>query len=151
MSAVNFPTPFTFHDFEPVTLVELRMRFYSCTIRAKPLWWEKVHDPAIVAKWRAEILEHDIETRERLWGGVKYFSVREVRGPAPPDDEDGDADPDVDDDDDPRGPVKQWPRDPVTGAQLDYIIDSLKYAATKREQETGMFVSSSPPCPSSAR
>ena len=67
----KFPTPFDFNDFPPITLVELRMRFYSGKIRAKPLWWEKVHDEGIVAKWRAEIVENDGEMVARFWGGDK--------------------------------------------------------------------------------
>ena len=135
MSDVDFPTPFNFHDFEPVTLVELRMRFYSCKIRTKSLWWENVHDPAIVAKWRAEIVEHDRETVGRLWGRQKLSTIDD-------DDEDDDDDEEDDDDvDDDQGAVKKWPRDPVTEAQLDYVVEELKHAATKRDNETGAFVS----------
>ena len=110
----KFPSPFDFNDFPPITLVELRMRFYSGKIRSKPLWWEKVHDPAIVARWRAEIVENDRIAVEKFWGGDEQFEV-------------GDGE-------------KQWPRDPISDAQLDYILDEIKHEASKRDEETGIFV-----------
>ena len=111
----GFPTPFRFNGFEPVTFVELRMRFYSGSIRAKPLWWDKIHDAAIVAKWREEIVESDRAEVERLWGGEERF-------------EDGEGE-------------KQWPRDPITDAQLEYIFAELEHEAGKRDERTGIFVS----------
>ena len=114
----TFPAPYRFNDFPPITLVEIRMRFYSGKIRAKPRWWEKVHDPEIVAKWRAEIIGSDQESVDYWWGGETRF-------------EEGDI----------YGKPKQWPREPITDAQLDYIIDELKYEASKRDQGTGIFVS----------
>ena len=119
----SFPSPFFFNDVEPVTLVELRMRFYSGKIRAKPLWWEKVNDQSIVAKWRAEIVENDGEMVERFWGGDKR--TKEVM-----ETEDGDH------------RAKPWPRERITEAQLDYVVEELKYEAGRRDEETGIFVSS---------
>ncbi len=55
----TFPSPFDFNVREPVTLVELRMRKLSGMIRQKSRWWEKVLDDALVAKWRAEMVEYD--------------------------------------------------------------------------------------------
>ncbi|KAI9060912.1 hypothetical protein FKP32DRAFT_1577024 [Trametes sanguinea] len=94
------------------------MRHLSCDIRAKPDWWTKVHDPAIVAKWRAEVIEQDAEVVESFWGGEKRF-------------------------DDGRG-EKLWPRDPITVAQLDYIFDELRYDASRRDEATGIYISSIP-------
>ena len=48
----EFPSPFTFKEREPTTLVELRMRLFSSKIRSKPDWWDKVNDAAIAQKWR---------------------------------------------------------------------------------------------------
>ena len=112
----KFPSPFRFNAFEPITLVELRMRFYSGKIRSKPLWWEKVHDSEIVAKWHAEIVEQDRVAVERLWGGEERLVNWE----------DG---------------AKKWPRERITPAQLDYIFQELKYEAARRDPETGIFVS----------
>ena len=80
--AGDFPSPFDWGAREPITLVELRMRQLSGRIRAKPNWWEKVHDEAIVRKWRAEIVERDAEVVEKLWGGEERFEeeVREIVG-----------------------------------------------------------------------
>ena len=103
-----------------MTLVELRMRLYSGQIRAKPLWWEKVKDAAIIAKWRGEIVENDRAAVERLWGGDKRFDALEFN--------------EVED-------VKRWPRDPISDAQLDYIFDELKHDAYARDPDTGIFVS----------
>ena len=113
----SFPSPYCFNDIPPMTLVELRMRFYSGKIRAKPRWWEKVHDTATVANWRAEIRASDKENVERLWGGEKRNKEEDADGKA-----------------------KQWPRQPITETQLDYVIDELRYEASKRDEATGIFV-----------
>ncbi|KAJ8453575.1 hypothetical protein ONZ51_g13520 [Trametes cubensis] len=115
---LQFPSPFTFISRDPITLIELRMRTFSGIIRSKPNWWEKVQDPQLVATWRQEMVEQDRETVERLWGGEERF--KHGRG------------------------TKQWPRDPITEAQLDYIFDQLKYDAAQRDLETGIFVTSIP-------
>ena len=117
----EFPSPFDFNAFAPVTLVELRMRILSGAIRAKPLWWEKVNDPEIVAKWRAEIVEQDRAAVERFWGGAERLQDTLHT------DEDGWV-------------PKQWPRDPINDAQLDYIFEELKWAASRRDEATGIFV-----------
>ncbi|KAI0704792.1 hypothetical protein C8Q76DRAFT_861189 [Earliella scabrosa] len=59
LSSPKFPSPYIFHRRDPLTLVELRMRSLSGLIRQKPRWWEKVQDEALVAKWRAEMVELD--------------------------------------------------------------------------------------------
>ncbi|KAI9060687.1 hypothetical protein FKP32DRAFT_1577366 [Trametes sanguinea] len=58
---VAYRSPFEFHKRVPVPLAELRMRYFSGKIRQKPRWWEKIHDPAIVAKWRQEMVAYDAE------------------------------------------------------------------------------------------
>ncbi|KAI0367129.1 hypothetical protein BV20DRAFT_1055109 [Pilatotrama ljubarskyi] len=39
---------------------------------------------------------------------------------------------------------KQWPHDPITDVQLDYIFDELEYEASQRDPATGIFVTSIP-------
>ncbi len=112
----SFPSPFVFIPREPVTLVELRMRRFAGLVRAKSDWWKKVQDAGLVAKWRAEIVEQDRATVEQFWGyhGRYEFGSGE----------------------------KQWPRDPITDAQLDYIFDQLKYEAGQLDTTAkGIFVS----------
>ena len=114
----EFRSPFDFHVRTPLTLVELRMRQLSGRIRAKPNWWEKLHDGTIVAKWRAEIVEQDRALVDKLWGGEERLN-----------DGSDDAKP------------KMWPRDPITDAQLNYVFDELRHDAAKRDPETGIYVS----------
>ncbi|TFK85149.1 hypothetical protein K466DRAFT_552529 [Polyporus arcularius HHB13444] len=64
----TFPSPFDFNVREPVTLVELRMRKLSGMIRQKSRWWEKILDDALVAKWRAEMVEYDDVARAEEGG-----------------------------------------------------------------------------------
>ena len=121
----SIPSPYDFHDNEPMTLVEVRMRFFSGNIRTKPAWWEKIHDDEVVAKWRAEITKRDKREVEKLWGGNKYWMVWHGKSAGKL-----------------QGTPKRWPREPITEAQLDYIIEELKYEATQRDEKTGIFVSS---------
>ncbi|KAI0360307.1 hypothetical protein OH77DRAFT_1585941 [Trametes cingulata] len=109
---LEFPSPFTFILNHPVPLVELRLRRFSREIRDKPRWWEKVHDAGIVERWTREIVEHDRATVEQFWGGEKRR--------------------------DPGSGEKQWPRDPITDAQLQYLFDELRYLASQRDEETGI-------------
>ncbi|CDO72662.1 hypothetical protein BN946_scf184985.g81 [Trametes cinnabarina] len=113
-----FPSPFRFNSREPITLVELRMHWLLGMVRSKPQWWEKVNDPAIVAKWRREIVDEDAKPVEKLWGGEERFNYG-------------------------RG-EKQWPRDPITDAQLDYVLDELKYEASRRDSQTGIYATAIP-------
>ncbi|KAI0323563.1 hypothetical protein GY45DRAFT_602048, partial [Cubamyces sp. BRFM 1775] len=115
---LEFPSPFFFKEREPVTLVELRMRTLSGLIRSKPNWWTKVNDADIVAKWQQEMVDQDRATVDQLWGGEERF-------------EHG------------RG-EKQWPRDPITDAQLAYIFDQLRYEAGRYDEVTGIFASAVP-------
>ncbi|KAJ2970928.1 hypothetical protein NUW54_g12620 [Trametes sanguinea] len=117
-SDLQFPSPFRFNSREPITLVELRMRKFSGMIRSKPDWWTKVNDPEIMAKWREEMVEEDRKAVQKLWGGEERF--RHGRG------------------------TKQWPRDPITDAQLNYIFEELKYEASRYEERTGIFSTSIP-------
>lgn len=111
-----FPSPFDFNPREPLTLVELRMRSLSGMIRQKPRWWEKVQDGALVAKWRAEMVEHDRVAREKEWDRNREDFY------AP----------------------KRWPRDALTDAQLDYVFAELKHVASARDELTGIHVSRRP-------
>lgn len=112
----EFPSPFVFNDRDPITLVELRMRRFSGIIHAKPNWWEKVYDAELVAKWRAEMVEQDRVCVDSLWKDVNRsdFEYGET----------------------------QWPREPLTDAQLDYIFAQLKYEADQRDPATGIYVRS---------
>ncbi|KAH9940085.1 uncharacterized protein BXZ73DRAFT_43335 [Epithele typhae] len=94
------------------------MAYYSGKIRAKPLWWEKINDSTIAAKWRAEMVEHDRITHDGLWGGERRFDL-----------------------DDETGGAKKWPRDPLTDDEIEYIFDELVYEASMRDPATGIFAS----------
>jgi Protein of unknown function (DUF4246) len=48
------------------TRLERRLDDLTCTIRAKPEWWRKVHDSSIVERWRGEFISQCRKTR---WGG----------------------------------------------------------------------------------
>ncbi|EIW62540.1 uncharacterized protein TRAVEDRAFT_115077 [Trametes versicolor FP-101664 SS1] len=109
---LEFPSPFTFILNNPVPFVELRLRRFARTIRDKPNWWEKVHDPNIVARWTREVIEHDLTMVEQFWGGERRY--------------------------DEGAGEKQWPRDPITDAQLAYLFDELRYLASQRDEETGI-------------
>ncbi|KAI0643491.1 hypothetical protein C8Q79DRAFT_915558 [Trametes meyenii] len=93
------------------------MRKFSGSIRAKPDWWEKVQDAALVAKWRAEMVEQDRAAVEKFWGGDQAFDY---------------------------DTKKRWPRDPITDAQLNYVFDQLKYEAGQRDPVTGIFATTIP-------
>lgn len=110
----EFPSPFVFNNRDPITLVELRMRRFSGIIRAKPNWWEKVHDAELVAKWRAEMIEQDRVFIGNVWSSIGRCNFEYVE--------------------------KKWPRDPLTNAQLDYIFSQLQYEADRRDPATGICV-----------
>ncbi|KAI0631404.1 hypothetical protein C8Q77DRAFT_1061431 [Trametes polyzona] len=94
------------------------MRKFSGMIRAKPDWWTKVYDPALVSKWRAEMVEQNRAAVDRFWGGEKRFDYGYGE--------------------------KKWPRDPITDAQLDYIFDQLRYEADQRDPVTGIYTAAIP-------
>ncbi|KAH9925687.1 uncharacterized protein BXZ73DRAFT_91092 [Epithele typhae] len=94
------------------------MAYYSGKIRAKPLWWEKIRDSAVAAKWRAEMIDHDRATHDGFWGGERRS-----------------------DESDKEGRAKKWPRDPLSDGQIEYIFDELVYEASVREKTTGIFAS----------
>ncbi|TFK89433.1 hypothetical protein K466DRAFT_597778 [Polyporus arcularius HHB13444] len=71
----DLSSPFDFQEREPVTLVELRMRFFSGEVHQKPRWREKINDPGIAAKCRAEMVEHERLQVELCWGGEKRFDI----------------------------------------------------------------------------
>ncbi|KAI0773250.1 hypothetical protein BD413DRAFT_540353 [Trametes elegans] len=116
MTAENkmFPSPFAPIYCEPVPLLELRLRRFSGEIKEKPRWWDKVRDPAIVARWWGEVVEHDRKMVDELWGGEKWYAVGDDEHP------------------------KHWPRDPITEAQLDYLFGELEYDAGQRDAKTGI-------------
>ncbi|KAH9848996.1 hypothetical protein C2E23DRAFT_738253 [Lenzites betulinus] len=117
-SNASFPSPFTFILNNPVPLVELRLRRFARTIRDKPRWWEKVHNVEIAARWKQEIIKHDRAMVERLWGGEKRFYAGKGE--------------------------KQWPRETITDAQLQYLFDELRYLASQRDEETGTLETTIP-------
>ncbi|KAH9923764.1 uncharacterized protein BXZ73DRAFT_103809 [Epithele typhae] len=119
----TFPSPFKFRTTTPITLVELRIRFFSGSIRSKANWWEKVHDSDIVSSWREEILAHDRTEVDRWWGGDKYYDAW-----MPPTSPWGRP-----------SEIKAWPRDVLTSAQLDYTFDQLLYEASQVDKRTGTF------------
>ncbi|TBU59743.1 hypothetical protein BD310DRAFT_905697 [Dichomitus squalens] len=112
-SELEFRSPFEAITRDPLTLIELRMRWFSGKIRAKPTWWKKVYDEEIVTKWCKEIIEHDAAMVERFWSGDEYWKTG-------------------------RG-EKQWPRDKITNVQLNYLFDELRYDASRYDDETGIF------------
>ncbi|KAF9159711.1 hypothetical protein DFQ26_006275 [Actinomortierella ambigua] len=63
------PHPWTGEDYgdglPPISIPELVMMAASNAIREKPEWWRKMTDPAIVGRWKQEILE---ESRARSGG-----------------------------------------------------------------------------------
>ncbi|KAI0716774.1 hypothetical protein C8Q76DRAFT_417198 [Earliella scabrosa] len=134
-----FPSAFDWELGTPITLVELRMRQLSGRIQAKPRWWEKVYDDAIVARWRTEIVEQDRALVETLWGGEERFND-EIERNRDADSADEDSEDGRDGQTLPAGP-KKWPRDPITDAQLDYIFAALRHAASERDSESGIFAS----------
>ncbi|TBU22544.1 hypothetical protein BD311DRAFT_770246 [Dichomitus squalens] len=108
-----FPSPFETNNRTPITLVELRMRRFSGTVRSKPDWWRKIHDDEIVMKWRREMIEHDTVMVDKFWGGDKYY--------------------------DSGTGEKQWPREKISDVQLSYIFDELRYEASQYDKGTGIF------------
>ena len=110
----DFPSPFDWSGKLPTTLVELRIRWFSGTIREKPQWWDKVLKQDIVDKWRDEIVEQDAAMVDKFWGGDE-LNKEDVK--------------------------KQWPREEITKRQLHYLFVELRYLATQRTSETGIQVS----------
>ncbi|KAI0742054.1 hypothetical protein C8Q80DRAFT_1109616 [Daedaleopsis nitida] len=89
----------------------------STMVRAKPGWWEKVHDDKLVAKWRAEMIELDRTAIYKNWD---------------------DSHKEQEDYDENEPTTKNWPIQPITVAQLDYVFDELRYAASQRDEATGI-------------
>ncbi|KAM5540589.1 hypothetical protein V8D89_005620 [Ganoderma adspersum] len=107
----DFPSPFDCSGKLPTTLVELRIRWFSGTLREKPQWWDKVLKQDIVDKWRDEIVEQDAAMVDKFWGGDELNN---------------------------ENVKKQWPREEITKRQLNYLFDELRYLATQRMSETGI-------------
>ncbi|CDO76227.1 hypothetical protein BN946_scf184644.g1 [Trametes cinnabarina] len=91
---------------------------FSGMVRSKPEWWEKVVDPQLVDKWRQEMVAQDRVAVETFWVGDSRFEHRDRE--------------------------KQWPRDTITAAQLQSIFNQLKYEASQRDKETGIFATTIP-------
>ena len=127
LSSPRFPSPYIFHRRDPLTLVE---RSLLGLIRQKPRWWEKVQDEALVAKWRAEMVELDRIACAQEW---KPIALRPEEHGWFDEDENCWYDP-------PRN--KRWPSKNVTDAQLDYVFAELRWAASQVEHNTGIHVSS---------
>ncbi|KAI0742038.1 hypothetical protein C8Q80DRAFT_1357212 [Daedaleopsis nitida] len=113
----EFKLPYEFHPRAPATLVELRMMKLSTMVRAKPRWWEKIHDDNLVAKWRAEMIELDRTAIYKNWDDSRKEQ------------EDYDED---------EPTTKSWPTQPITVAQLDYVFHEPRYAASQRDEATGI-------------
>ncbi|KAI1788936.1 hypothetical protein LXA43DRAFT_1075570 [Ganoderma leucocontextum] len=109
----EFPSPFDWSGKLPTTLVELRIRWLSGTIREKPQWWDKVFRQDILDKWRDEIVEQDAAMVDKFWGGDELNNAHGE---------------------------KQWPREEITKRQLNYLFDELQYLAKQRNPETGVQV-----------
>ncbi|KAG0222978.1 hypothetical protein BGW41_005771 [Actinomortierella wolfii] len=54
----------------PILLPELAMMAASNAIREKPEWWRKIHDAAIVARWRKELIDESRSRSNGNDGGV---------------------------------------------------------------------------------
>ena len=68
----------------PLTKLEMRLRALGSEIRAKPRWWLKVHDEALVAKWRAEATaaSHVSEAEfEWVLGEARWLAARAAAEP----------------------------------------------------------------------
>ena len=91
------------------------MRQFSGKVRQKTHWWEKVFNADIASKWREEMVEQDRALVDKFWGGEERFNA-------------GDGE-------------KQWPRDPITAAQLDHVFDELKYDASRLAEGEKIYVS----------
>ncbi|KAI0822358.1 hypothetical protein BC628DRAFT_1316713 [Trametes gibbosa] len=122
---LHFPTPFAPVLRQPTLLLEQRIWRFAREVKEKPCWWEKVHDPDIVARWTQEIVEHDRKLVDEFW------VARSAIWPTLPR-----RDYEIYD--------KRWPRDPMTEAQLKYLFDELRYDAAQREPETGIYKASVP-------
>ncbi|KAI0668991.1 hypothetical protein C8Q78DRAFT_1096815 [Trametes maxima] len=105
----KFLSPFAPVRRDPTPLLELRLRWLSATIQEKPHWWEKVHDPTIVTHWSSEIVEHDRMMVDKLWGGEKWYEVGEGE--------------------------KQWLRERITEAQLNYLFNELECLVGQEDRE----------------
>ena len=85
---IDYPTPFRVADYKsgepPLTKLEMRLRALGSEIRAKPRWWLKVHDEALVAKWRAEATaaSHVSEAEfEWVLGEARWLAARAAAEP----------------------------------------------------------------------
>ncbi|KAI0822393.1 hypothetical protein BC628DRAFT_1337848 [Trametes gibbosa] len=82
---LHFPTPFAPVLRQPTLLLEQRIWRFAREVKEKPCWWEKVHDPDIVARWTQEIVEHDRKLVDEFWGGEKRnlaYTPKEGSNPA---------------------------------------------------------------------
>lgn len=63
-------------------LSDLRLQEISYALRCKPSWWTKYKNPEILAKWRAELLDHEstVEENERLKEKEIDYVLAELAG-----------------------------------------------------------------------
>ncbi|KDQ59187.1 hypothetical protein JAAARDRAFT_33915 [Jaapia argillacea MUCL 33604] len=128
---VEFPSPFTAgNDMDFLTLKEFRLWTLTSQILEKPNWWQKVHDETIVAKWRKEFIDQDVDMVRTMW----RVKTREEINAAIAEAAAGGHD-EVDWQEFRR---KRWPRDPLNEVQLDYIFDNLRWLAEQRDVNTGI-------------
>ncbi|KAI0643506.1 hypothetical protein C8Q79DRAFT_1012775 [Trametes meyenii] len=71
-----------------------------------------------VAKWRSEMVEQDREVVEQFWGGEERLEIGHGE--------------------------KQWPRETITPAQLDYIFNELCYEAQAMDKKSGIYAGTVP-------
>ncbi|KDQ58587.1 hypothetical protein JAAARDRAFT_193137 [Jaapia argillacea MUCL 33604] len=101
-----------------MTLVELRLRTLGGGIQEKPRWWEKIFDENVVQEWKNQIIEQDAQIVDRCFGGAIRVDCRYGEG--------------------------KWPREMISDAQVHYIFDRLKDAATRRDKESGIETTALP-------
>lgn len=108
------------------TLVEFRMRALAGKIIEKPNWWNKVHDPTIVRKWRKEFRQIDKVLIAQFW-------TQRKRRPWDPvgedDEEEDDEDDDEDEDEDEATPVQ-------SGVEVPMDVDRENAGVSIEEAES---------------
>lgn len=78
----HMPDPFYAQEFDdgilPYTLIELRMLRVLESIKSKPLWFEKVFNPEIVAKWLSEVNESQVN-ESQINNTEKYITSDQMQ------------------------------------------------------------------------
>ena len=81
-----YPTPFSIgaaygDGAPPQCALELRLRALSAEMRAKPEWWVKVGDRAIVGRWRAEAAAYAPLEFDWALGEARWLAARAAAAP----------------------------------------------------------------------